>query len=435
MQNSRKRLTIIGAGSSYTPELIHGLAESIAAHRLDLTEICCMDEDRERMSLCAEFAVRILRKHHVHTPIYLTTDLSEAIKGARFVINQIRVGGMEARIHDERIPLEFGLLGQETTGAGGCMNALRTIPVVLRICELMTELAPDAWLLNFTNPSGLLTQAMKDHYPDLRIVGLCNGPINMQYDVARLLGRDDFTYDFMGLNHLCWITSVRAPDGAEHIGELHGSGWGEISSLKNIPDRGYAQRLLQITGGLPIGYLKYYFFRDEQIRICQEQAERGQTRGEVCRELEGQLFQLYADPDLVEKPDLLLQRGGARYSQAAVTLMESLDIPGGEALHVVNVLNQGAYDAMEDDDVVEVLCRVSLDSIIPVPQGQTASRYITGLMQSVKAYERLTMQAAVSGDDEEAVVALMAHPLVGDVERAEGVIKKFRTRYPATTPC
>lgn len=432
MHTGRKRLTILGAGSSYTPELIQGLAESIAAHRLDITEICCMDRDRERMRLCAEFAVRILRKHHVHTPIYLTTNLAEAIVGSRFVVNQIRVGGLEARIHDERIPLEFRLLGQETTGAGGCMNALRTIPVVMDICEVITRLAPDAWLLNFTNPSGLLTQAMRDHFPELRIVGLCNGPINMRYDVARLLGRDDFTYDFIGLNHLCWITSVKTSDGIERIDELYGSDWGEISSLKNIPNHAYARHLLQRTGGLPIGYLKYYFFRDEQLRVCQVQAARGQTRGEMCREIEQRLFKLYADPQRVEKPELLEQRGGARYSQAAITLMESLDVPGCEALHVVNVPNQGAYRAMEDGDVVEVLCQVARDTIVPVPHGQTGSSYITGLMQSVKAYERLTIDAAVSGDDEMAVVALMAHPLVGDFAKAKGIIQKYRELYPMT---
>jgi 6-phospho-beta-glucosidase len=343
----------------------------------------------------------------------LTGDLDEAISGADYIFAQIRVGGMAVRIRDEKIPLKHGLLGQETTGAGGFMKALRTIPVMLDIARRIERLAPNAWLVNFSNPSGLIAEALLNH-TKVRMIGLCNCFINMKAGITKSLGTTDFDYDYVGLNHLGWITSVtvNGEEALDRLGKTAGA------KMKNIPDLDYDDDLIAAVPAIPSGYLSYYYLREEQVQKCLK-AEK--TRGEICVELEESLIRQYRNPDLAVKPKELAQRGGALYSTAAVSVVDAIENDKNE-YHVVNVKNSGAISFMEDDDVVEIKCLVNRGGAAPVAVSKPQNPCIKGLMQSVKAYEKLTVSAAIKGSRADALAAIMVHPLIGDYRKAKAVL-------------
>jgi len=401
------KAAIIGAGSTYMPELIEGFIER--QDRLDFQTFYLMDINREKLEVVGGLAKRMLLSKGFAGKIVLTDDLDESIAGADYIFAQIRVGGMAARIRDEKIPLKHGLLGQETTGAGGFMNALRTIPVMLDIARRIEKLAPDAWLINFSNPSGIIAEALLNH-SKVKMVGLCNCFINMQADIAKSIGAKDFDYDYVGLNHLSWITSVRL-GGRELLPELIKSSG---AKMKNIPDLNYDDELTETLPGIPSSYLSYYYLREKQLKKCLD-AEK--TRGEVCVELEKSLMEQYKNPALNEKPKELAERGGALYSTAAVSVVDAIE-NGKNEFHVVNVKNSGAFPFMDDNDVVEIKCLVNRDGALPVKVSGLDSPFIKGLMQAVKAYEKLTVQAAVNGSRADALAALMVHPLIGDYHKA-----------------
>jgi len=401
------KAAIIGAGSTYMPELIEGFIER--QDRLDFQTFYLMDINREKLEVVGGLAKRMLLSKGFAGKIVLTDDLDESIAGADYIFAQIRVGGMAARIRDEKIPLKHGLLGQETTGAGGFMNALRTIPVMLDIARRIEKLAPDAWLINFSNPSGIIAEALLNH-SKVKMVGLCNCFINMHADIAKSIGAADFDYDYVGLNHLSWITSVRL-GGRELLPELIKSSG---AKMKNIPDLNYDDELTETLPGIPSSYLSYYYLRDKQLKKCLD-AEK--TRGEVCVELEKSLMEQYKNPALNEKPKELAERGGALYSTAAVSVVDAIE-NGKNEFHVVNVKNSGALPFMDDNDVVEIKCLVNRDGALPVKVSGLDSPFIKGLMQAVKAYEKLTVRAAVNGSRADALAALMVHPLIGDYHKA-----------------
>lgn len=416
--NRKLKVAVIGAGSTYTPELIDGFLSRV--DRLSVSEFYFMDIDREKMEIVASLCKRMVEAKGIDSKIILTEDLEVAIQGADYVLAQIRVGKLDARIRDEKIPLKYDLLGQETTGAGGFMKAMRTIPVMVKIAETIERLAPNAWLINFSNPSGIIAEALLNH-TNVKMIGLCNAPINMIKDAKRRLpeGTKEFDYDFVGLNHLCWITSLYA-DGKDVLKEqLKGNL--ETDTLKNIPKSSYPEELLKAVTGLPVGYLNYFYFRDEQVNKCKE-AEK--TRGEVCKEIEEELLELYMDPELKEKPAVLDKRGGAMYSEAAVSLIDAIENDKNE-IHVIDVKNNGAYSFMNDDDVVEVKCVVNKNGAFPIKLENFNDNYIIGLVRAVKAYEKLAVKAGLHGDYDAALAALMVHPLIGDFKKAKGVLDEM----------
>lgn len=412
------KIAVIGAGSTYTPELIEGFI--VRRETLDVESIYLMDIDKKKMGIVGALTERILRKNSMNCRVVMTEKLEEAIQGAHYVLSQVRVGKLDARISDEKIPLKYDMLGQETTGAGGFMKAMRTIPVIMNIVKTMEKLAPDAWLINFANPSGLVAEAVLNN-TSIKMAGLCNCPTSMIKDARAMVPADvrEFDYDYVGLNHLSWITGVYA-DGRNILPQLIENGL-EITTMKNIQEMEFQKPLLKATGGIPSSYLNYYYFRDAQIRHCKE---ADKTRGEVCKELEKELLEMYEDVSLVDKPALLEQRGGAYYSTAAVSLIDALENDKNE-YHIVNVRNEGALPFMDMDDVVEVKCLVNSNGIIPVEIKNFNNNMIIGLMKAVKAYEKLAARAGLSGDYDAALSALLVHPLIGDYNKAKPMLDEM----------
>jgi 6-phospho-beta-glucosidase len=412
------KLAVIGSGSTYTPELINGFITRMGCLKLD--SVYLMDIDENKRIIVGNLVKRILKAHGVPARVVFTGSVEEAVEGADYVIGQVRVGRLEARVLDEKIPLKYGLLGQETTGIGGFMKALRTIPVIMNVAKTMERLAPNAWLINFSNPSGLIAQAVLNN-SSTKMMGLCNGPIHMIRAIEKTLpeGTKKFDYDFIGLNHLSWVTGIYA-DGKEilqqKLADLR-----EINSLSNIPEVVYDEQLLRSMKGLPIGYLNYFNFRDEQVKHC---IESPKTRGEICMEIEEQLLEMYKDENLTEKPALLDKRGGVLYSEVAVSLIDAIENDRGDEI-VVDVKNNGALDFMEKDDVIEIKCRVDKNGAVPIKPTSFDNDYIKGMMRVVKAYERLTVKAGLYGDYNSALAALLVHPLIGDYHKARAAMDEM----------
>jgi 6-phospho-beta-glucosidase len=405
------KAAVIGAGSTYTPELIEGFIDR--QNSLNFQAFHLMDINREKLEIVGGLAKRMLASKGFKGKVVLTGDIDEAVSGADYIFAQIRVGGMEARIRDEKIPLAYGLLGQETTGAGGFMKALRTVPVMLDIARCIEKLAPNAWLINFSNPSGIVAEALLN-YTKVKMIGLCNCFINMKETIAKNIETADFDYEYVGLNHLSWVTSVTV--NGENVLERLGKSAG--AKMKNIPDLNYDDELLASLPAMPSSYLSYYYLRDEQVKKCLE-AEK--TRGEICAELEKSLLEKYKNPSLEAKPEELAGRGGALYSTAAVSVVDALENDKNE-YHVVNVKNSDALSFMDKDDVAELKCLVNRNGASPVAVSNPVSPYIKGLMQAVKAYEKLTVSAAINGSRQDALAALMIHPLIGDYRKALAVL-------------
>ena len=402
------KLAVIGAGSTYTPELVSHLT------RLPVDEFALHDVDAERLDVVGGLAERMLARQSYRGELVRTGDLDRAIDGADFVLFQIRVGGQAARLRDETIPLPCGCIGQETTGAGGFAKAMRTVPVVLEIAEQVAErAAPGAWIVDFTNPVGIVTRALLD--AGHRAVGLCNVAIGFQRAIAGMLGLapDRVAVDQVGLNHLTWIRAVRV-DGRDVLPELLAGHGDELAEHVGLP-----RRLLDELGAIPSYYLHYFYAHD---RVLAEQRD-GIPRAQEVAEIERELLAMYRDPALAEKPALLDRRGGAYYSEAAVGLVASLH-SGDGAVHVVDTRNGSTLAGLQPDDVVEVPARVGSDGAHPLPQAPLAPELL-GLVQHVAAYERLACEAAVTRDPVTARKALLAHPLVGQIDRVDGLVESL----------
>jgi 6-phospho-beta-glucosidase len=406
------KVAVIGAGSTYTPELVSGLARE--RDRIDVEDLVLHDIDGERLEIVAALAGRMLEQAGYTGRLESTGDLVRAVDGADFVLIQIRVGGQEARLGDETIPLACGCIGQETTGAGGFAKAMRTVPVVLGIAdEVRRRAATGAWLIDFTNPVGIVTRALLD--AGYRAVGLCNVAIGFQRSFARMLDvePEHVLVDQVGLNHLTWVRAVRL-DGDDVLPRLLDEHGDEIAAQIEIP-----RRLLDELGAIPSYYLHYFYAHDE---VLAEQVG-GTPRALTVMEIERGLLDLYRDPSLVEKPALLEQRGGAFYSEAAIGLAASL-ATGDEAVHVVDIRNGGTLEGLADDDAVEVPARVGREGPVPLEQAPLAPELL-GLAQHVAAYERLTARAAVTGDRVLAKKALLTHPLIGQSGLAEQLVEQL----------
>jgi 6-phospho-beta-glucosidase len=407
------KLVVVGAGSTYTPELVSGLSRE--RDRLDLRELVLHDVDAERLEVVGGMARRMLERQRFAGEVALTEDLDRALDGADFVLVQIRVGGQAARLLDETVPLACGCIGQETTGAGGFAKALRTVPVVLEIAErVRARAAEDAWIVDFTNPVGIVTRSLLD--AGHRAVGLCNVAIGFQRGFARMLGVDPerIVVDQVGLNHLTWVRAAWV-DGADVLPELLAEHGDELSGMAG----GLPRRLLEELGAVPSYYLRYFYAHDRVLEQQRSEAPRAETVAEIEREL----LELYRDPGVTEKPALLERRGGAFYSEAAIGLVRSLAGDDG-GIHVVDVRNGGTLEGLAEDDVVEVPARITGRGAEPLPQAPLAPELL-GLVQHVAAYERLAARAGETGDTLVARKALLAHPLVGQDELAGDLLERL----------
>jgi 6-phospho-beta-glucosidase len=407
------KVAVVGGGSTYTPELVEGFVTR--TDRLPVDELVLLDIDEERLSVVGALAERMMRRAGWDGTLRLTGEAREALEGADFVVVQLRVGGNKARYTDETIPLEFDCIGQETTGPGGFAKALRTVPVVLGLAELTAEIgAPGAWFVDFTNPTGLVTQALLDQ--GHHALGLCNVAIGFQRSFASYFDvtPDRVQLEHVGLNHLSWERKVLV-DGVDRLPEL-------LALSADAPDHPFDEiewvplDFVRDLGAIPSYYLHYYY---RTSAVLAEQRE-GTTRAEEVMEIEAGLLELYKDPTLDTKPALLEQRGGAFYSDAAAALIASLQAGTGD-VQVVNVQNGGAIANLAEDDVVEVACTVDRDgahplSVDPLPPEMHA------LVAHVKDYERLTIEAALSGSRSDALTALLANPLVPDLDTAQPLL-------------
>jgi len=408
------KVAVVGGGSTYTPELVSGLSRE--RDRIDIRELVLHDIDAERREVVGGMAARMLDRQRFGGRLTVTDDLDRAVEGADFVLIQIRVGGQEARLSDETLPLACGCIGQETTGAGGFGKALRTVPVVLEIAERVRERAADgAWIVDFTNPVGIVTRALLD--AGHRAVGLCNVAINFQRESARLLGVEPerVIVDQVGLNHLTWVRRVWL-DGSDVLPDLlaeHGESFAD--------PLGFPVRLLEELGAVPSYYLRYFYTHD--AILAEQLAGDAVPRAQAVAEIERELLGLYRDPTLAEKPPLLERRGGAYYSEAATGLVASL-ASGDGAVHVVDVRNDGTLEGLADDDAVEVPARIDHDGAHPLPQPPLAPELL-GLVQHVAAYERLAVAAALTRDPAVARKALLAHPLIGQVGMVDELVERL----------
>jgi 6-phospho-beta-glucosidase len=435
------KLAVIGGGSTYTPELIEGIARR--ADRLPVDELVLLDIDPERLAIVGGLARRMLDRLGWGGRLVLTGDSDAAIEGAQFVLIQLRVGGQAARLVDETLPPRFGTIGQETTGAGGFAKALRTVPVVLDLAERVgRRAAPGAWIVDFTNPVGIVTQALLDD--GHRAIGLCNVAIGFQRRFAARFGVEPerVELEHVGLNHLSWIRKVSV-DGVDRLPEILDAGADELAK-----DVGTPAELVRLTRTIPSYYLKWYYRFEE---LLQGQRDGAETRAEQVIDIEGELLDMYRNPNLDEKPMLLERRGGAFYSEAAAQLIASLHDGRGD-IQVVDVRNgwgsgssgsatgsggDRALRELPDAAVVEVPARITREGAQPLPQAPLAPE-MRGLVQAVKAYEELAIVAARTGDRGLALRALMANPLVADFSIAapllDALLEANRAHLPRFFP-
>jgi 6-phospho-beta-glucosidase len=415
------KIAVVGGGSTYTPELVEGLATR--SDRLPVDELVLFDVDPERLEVVGGLAGRMLARAGWGGRLHRTGRRDEALDGADFVVVQLRVGGQAMRLVDETLPLEFGCVGQETTGPGGFAKALRTVPAVLELAEETGRRgAPGAWFVDFTNPVGIVTQALLDR--GHRAIGLCNSAIGFQRRFAALLGVEPgrLQLEHVGLNHLTWERAVRV-DGRDRLGELLERHGGAIAA-----DLGLPLALLEDLRVVPSSYLRYYYATAEVL----DEQRRRPSRAEEVAGIERGLLELYRDPALDTKPELLERRGGAFYSEAAAALIASLHAGTGD-VQVVDVRNDGALPGLPDDAVVELPARVDAAGAHPLPQAPLAPELL-GLVQQAKAYERLAVEAAVTGDRTVARKALLANPLVGDYRVAAPLLEALLTASRAYLP-
>ena len=419
------KISVVGGGSTYTPELVEGFATR--RDRLPVDELVLLDIDPERLAIVAGLAGRMLERAGWDGRLTVTGDRDAALEGADFVVVQLRVGGQAARLVDETLPLRFGCIGQETTGPGGFAKALRTVPVVLELAEAAARrAAPGAWLVDFTNPVGIVTQALLD--AGHRAVGLCNVAITLQRRLAAHLGvaPERVELEHVGLNHLSWERAVRV-DGVDRLPDLLARDLDWLAAELSLP-----VGLIRALGAIPSYYLRYYYLTDT---ILEEERSRP-SRAEEVMGIERQLLELYRDPTLAEKPKLLEERGGAFYSEAAARLIASLHAGSGD-VQVVDTRNEGAFPDLPPGAVVEVPARIDRGGAHPLPLAPLAPE-LRGLVAAVRAYEELAVRAALTGDRTVALRALLANPLVGRYRVAapllEALLEANRAHLPRFWP-
>ncbi|CUB16048.1 putative 6-phospho-beta-glucosidase [Bacillus safensis] len=420
------KIVTIGGGSSYTPELVEGFIKRY--HELPVKELWLVDIEagQEKLNIVGALAKRMVEKAGLPIEVHLTLDRREALKDADFVTTQFRVGLLEARAKDERIPLKYGVIGQETNGPGGLFKGLRTIPVILDIVKDMEELCPDAWLVNFTNPAGMVTEAVLRYTNLKKVVGLCNVPIGIKMGIAKALEVDveRIEVQFAGLNHMVYGLDVYL-DGVSIMDQVldelgnPNSQW----SMKNIEAKNWEPSFVKGLGVIPCPYHRYYYKTKDMLEEEQKAAQEKGTRAEVVQQVEQELFELYKDPDLSIKPPQLEKRGGAYYSDAACNLISSI-YNDKHDIQPVNTVNRGAIASIPAESAVEVNCIITKDGPKPIATGDLPVA-VRGLVQQIKSFERVAAEAAVTGNYETALVAMTINPLVPSDEIAKQILDEM----------
>ncbi|OJT66220.1 6-phospho-beta-glucosidase [Bacillus altitudinis] len=420
------KIVTIGGGSSYTPELVEGFIKRY--QELPVKELWLVDIEagQEKLNIVGALAKRMVEKAGLPIEVHLTLDRRAALKDADFVTTQFRVGLLEARAKDERIPLKYGVIGQETNGPGGLFKGLRTIPVILDIVKDMEELCPDAWLVNFTNPAGMVTEAVLRYTNLKKVVGLCNVPIGIKMGIAKALDLDveRIEVQFAGLNHMVYGLDVYL-DGVSIMDQVldelgnPNSQW----SMRNIEAKNWEPSFVKGLGVIPCPYHRYYYKTKDMLEEEQKAAQEKGTRAEVVQQVEHELFELYKDPDLSIKPPQLEKRGGAYYSDAACNLISSI-YNDKHDIQPVNTVNRGAIASIPAESAVEVNCIITKDGPKPIATGDLPVA-VRGLVQQIKSFERVAAEAAVTGDYETALVAMTINPLVPSDEIAKQILDEM----------
>ncbi|NFD75625.1 6-phospho-beta-glucosidase [Clostridium botulinum] len=434
MDNGIKIVTI-GGGSSYTPELVEGFIKrynELAVRELWLVDI---EEGREKLRIVGNLAKRMVKKAGIPMEIHLTLDRKKALKDADFVTTQIRVGLLDARIKDEKIPLNHGVIGQETNGAGGMFKALRTIPVILDIDKDMSKLCPNAWMINFTNPAGMVTEALLRYGKNKKVIGLCNVPIGMEKAAAKVLEVEHkrLRMDFVGLNHMVfgkevYVDGIKVTD--KLINLLADGNIGQI--VKNVSDFTWNKDLIKALGMMPCPYHKYYFQTKDMLKEELEQFSKGKTRAEIVKKVEEELFELYKNENLDIKPPELEKRGGAYYSDAACRLICSI-YNDKKDVQPVNVRNNGAIIGIPNESAIEISCMITRDGPKAIVVGELPIA-INGLIQQIKTFERLVVDSAVFGDYYKAILALTVNPLVQSDKLAKTLVDELMIAHKDYLP-
>lgn len=427
------KIVTIGGGSSYTPELVEGFINRHS--ELPVKELWLVDieEGKEKLNIVGSLARRMVKKAGVDMKIYTTLDRREALKNADFVTTQLRVGQLDARIKDERIPLSHGVIGQETNGAGGLFKALRTIPVILDIVEDIKELCPNSWLINFTNPAGIVSEAVLRYTDFKKYIGLCNVPIGMKKEVAKSLDVDSdrIDIDFAGLNHMVYGLNVRL-DGNDITTQAIEKFLENNMSMKNIKNIKFNEEFIKALGVIPCPYHRYYYKKEDMLKSELYEFKEGKIRGQIVKELEEELFEVYKDESLDIKPPQLEQRGGAYYSDAACNLINSI-YNNKKDIQVVNTLNKGAISDFKDDEVVEVSCVITKEGPRPISMGYLPVA-ISGLVKNIKSFELLAARAAVTGDYNAAYTALCINPLTPSDDKAKLILDELMEAHKEYLP-
>ncbi len=425
MENGIKIVTI-GGGSSYTPELVEGFIKRY--DKLPVRELWLVDieEGREKLEIVGNLAKRMVEKAGIPMQVHLSFNRREALVDADFVTTQIRVGLLDARVKDESIPLKHGMLGQETNGAGGMLKAFRTIPALLDIDKDISELCPNAWMINFTNPAGMVTEAIVRYGKNKKVIGLCNVPIGMEKAVASIMNVDHsrVRVDFAGLNHMVYGLNMYV-DGENVTKEVvKGISEGRLGQIvKNVKDFNWVPEFIEALGVMPCPYHKYYYQKQEILNDEIKEFKKGQARAEVVKKVEKELFELYKDPNLSIKPLQLEKRGGAYYSDAACRLITSI-YNDTRDIQAVDVRNNGAIQGIPNDSVVEISSVITKDGPKPLNIGELPIG-INGLIQEIKTFERLTIEAAIEGNYGKALLALTTNPLTTSDKVAKVVLDEL----------
>ena len=433
--NKKIKIVTIGGGSSYTPELIEGFIKRY--HELPVGEIWLVDIEsgKEKLEIVGNLAKRMVKKAGVPIDIHLTLDRREALKDADFVTTQIRVGQLDARNKDERIPLSHGVIGQETNGAGGMFKAFRTIPVILDIDKDMSQLCPNAWLINFSNPAGMVTEALLKYGINKKVIGLCNVPIGMEKAVAGMLDVDfnRITMTFVGLNHMVFGKEIYL-DGENVTNKVINSiAEGKMGSIvKNIKDFEWSPHFIKALNMMPCPYHKYYYQTSEMLEDELKEFSKGETRAEIVQKLEKDLFELYKDETLDIKPPQLEKRGGAYYSDAACRLINSI-YNDKKDIQPVDVRNNGAIEGIDDNSAVEVSCIITKDGPKPLSIGKLPVA-VNGLVQTIKSFEKLVVDAAVEVDYNKALLALTINPLIPSEKMAKILLDELLEAHKEYLP-
>lgn len=430
------KVVTIGGGSSYTPELVEGFIKRYESFPLSELWLVDIEEGREKLEIVGALAKRMVEEAKLPIKVVLTTDRREALVDADYVTTQMRVGQLDARIKDERIPIKHGIIGQETNGAGGMFKAFRTIPVILDIVKDIQELCPKAWLINFTNPAGMVTEAVLRYTDFKRVIGLCNVPYGLKNSIAHALdvSINDVSLEISGVNHHIFVTDafVKGESVLERVIEHQMEKSEEALQMNNFNAETYSPRFIKGLGYLPCPYHNYYYFTQEQLDSELEEYKEGRVRGEVVKKLEDELFELYKDVELKVKPKQLEKRGGAYYSDAACDLIDSIH-NNKQDIQYVNVRNNGAIRNISDNSAVEIACVITNDGPKPITVGELDPR-INGTIQTIKSFEQMVCEAAITGNRELAIYALSINPLCSSARVAELVVDEMLEAHKEYLP-